>query len=368
MSVSSVDSMASLSSDLCYDILRRLDGANLAIAACTCAAFSSISKEERLWEDVCSSMWPSTNRNDVKNLISSVGGLKKFYADCFPLIVNKDVPEFHCNDYYDYPQEWTEADYYGDEDEVENISPSDFVSIVDIRYREKTICSKVVWGIPYANGSSGWFYNCPFRLDLLANSEQEADDVVLSLSDGLPPRWSIDRERKDGKLWHELRDGIRLSWILVNKKTKRAANLSSWSPIGGQRHWPTDNDFLMRFGSILPAKDILPCQVVECILIMKFKVVASDNSLTSLKLTELSMQLGDMEGSHVNGRNSLLVLREALNCPRSKNYSEALESCQLYSRVQSELKEEKMRYENRLDTMWILGSIAACATFCLYCL
>ncbi|XP_047950713.1 F-box protein At2g27310-like isoform X2 [Salvia hispanica] len=373
MSVSSVDGMASLSSDLCYDILRRLDGANLAIAACTCAAFSSISKEERLWEDVCSSMWLSTNSNDVKNLIASVGGFKKFYADCFPLIVNKDVPEFHCYDYYDYPQEWTEADYYGDEDEVENISPSDFVSIVDIRYREKTICSKVIWGIPYANGSSGWFYNSPFRLDLLANNardDEQTDDVVLSLSDALPPSWSIERERKDGKLWQELRDGIRLSWILVNKKTKKAANLSSWSPIGGQRHWPTDKDFLIRFGSILPAKDILPCQVVECILIMKFKVVVAEDggSHTTLKLSELSMQLGDMEGSHVNGRNSLLVLKEALNCPRSKNYSEALESCHLYSKVQSELKEKKMRYESRLDTVWILVSIVACATFCLYCL
>ncbi|XP_057800834.1 F-box protein At2g27310-like [Salvia miltiorrhiza] len=373
MSVSSVDSMASLSSDLCYDILRRLDGANLAIAACTCAAFSSISKEEKLWENVCSSMWPSTNSNDVKTLISSVGGFKKFYADCFPLIVNKEVPEFHCNDYYDYPQEWTEADYYGDEDEVENISPSDFVSIVDIRFREKTICSKVLWGIPYANGSSGWFYNCPFRIDLLANAardDEQADEVVLSVSDGLPPSWSIERERKDGKLWHELRDGIRLSWILVNIKTKKAANLSSWSSIGGQRHWPTDKDFLIRFGSILPAKGILPCQVVECILIMKFKVVVAEDggSHTTIKLSELSMQLGDMEGSHVNGRNSLLVLKEALNCPRSKNYSEALESCHLYSKVQSELKEEKMRYENRLDTLWILGSIAACATFCLYCL
>ncbi|KAG6402965.1 hypothetical protein SASPL_135180 [Salvia splendens] len=373
MSVSSADGMASLSSDLCYEILRRLDGANLAIAACTCAAFSSISKEERLWEDVCSSMWLSTNSNDVKNLIASVGGFKKFYADCFPLIVNKDVPEFHCYDYYDYPQEWTEADYYGDEDEVENISPSDFVSIVDIRYREKTICSKVIWGIPYANGSSGWFYNCPFRLDLLANNardDEQADDVVLSLSDGQPRSWSIERERKDGKLWQELRDGIRLSWILVNKKTKKAANLSSWSPTGGQRHWPTDKDFLIRFGSILPAKDILPCQVVECILIMKFKVVVVEDggSHTTLKLSELSMQLGDMEGSHVNGRNSLLVLKEALNCRRSKNYSEALESCHLYSKVQRELKEKKMRYESRLDTVWILGSIVACATFCLYCL
>ena len=83
---------------------------------------------------------------------------------------------------------------------------------------------------------------------------------------------SMEQERKDGKLWHELRDGIRLSWIVVNTKTKKAANLSSWSSLGGQRHWPTEKDFLLRFGSILPAKDILPCQMVECILAMKFQV------------------------------------------------------------------------------------------------
>lgn len=373
MSVSSIGGMSSLNSDLCYDILRRLDGATLASAACTCEAFCSISKEESLWENVCSSMWPSTSNDDIKNLISSIGGFRKFYADCFPLIVNKDVPEFHWNDNYDYPQEWTEAEYYGDEDEVENISPSDFVSIVDIRYKDKTICSKVIWGIPNANGSDGWFYNCPFRIDLLAYSSRDddpTDEVLLSVNDGLAPIWSMERERKDGKLWKELRDGIMLSWILVNRKTKEAANLSSWSPIGGQRHWPTDKDFLIRFGSVLPAKDIVPGQVVECILIMKFKVVFTEDESThtTIKLSELSMQLGDMEGSHVNGRNSLLVLKEALSCAKSKNYSEALESCLLYSKVQSELKEEKMRYENRLDTLWILGSIAACVTFCLYCL
>ncbi|XP_051141754.1 probable F-box protein At2g36090 [Andrographis paniculata] len=361
----SVESLASLSSDLCYDILKRLDGATLASAACSCATFCSISKEERLWEDACTSMWPSTNRDDVKNLISSIGGFKNFYADCFPLIVSKEVPEFHWNDYYDFPEEWTDAEYYGDDDEVENISPSDFVSIVDIRYNDTTICSKVLWGIPNTNSFNGWFYSCPFRIDLLAYSAR--DEIKLTVTDGLSPVWSMERERKDGKLWQEICDGIRLSWILVNRKAKKAANLSSWSPVGGQRHWPTDNDFLIRFGSILPAKDILPCRVVECILIMKLKLVGS-GARTTIELTELSMQLGDMEGSHVNGRNSLLVLRDALGCPRSKNYGAAVESCLRYSKVQSELKEEKMRYENRLDTIWILGSIAACVTFCLYCL
>ncbi|XP_052210957.1 F-box protein At2g27310-like [Diospyros lotus] len=373
VSVGQVENMASLSSDLFYDILRRLDGASLASAACTCAALHSISKEEKLWENVCSSMWPSTNREDVKSLIASIGGFKKFYADCFPLIVNKEVPEFRGNDYLEYPEEWTEAEYYGDMDEFESISPSDFVSIVDIRYKDKTICSEVFWGIPNANGLTGWFYNCPFRIDLLTYSARDDDpdgDITLSVSDGLPPVASMERERKDGKLWQDLRNGLRLSWILVNRKIKQAANLSSWSPLCGQRHWPTDKDFFIRFGSILPAKDILPCQFVECILIMKFRLVhiEGEGVQTTLKLTELSMQLGDMEGAHVNGRNSLLVLKEALSCHRSKNYSEALESCHLYSKVQTELKEQKLRNETRLDRLCILSGIAAFVTFCYYIL
>jgi hypothetical protein len=361
ISVGAVESMATLSSDIFYDILKRLDGATLASAACACAAFSSISKEERLWEDVCSSMWPSTSNEQVKSLITSIGGFKKFYADCFPLIVTKDVPEFRCNDYAEYPEELSEAEYYGDMDEFQNVSPSDFVSIVDIRYKDKTICSKVIWGIPNVNSFNGWFYNCPFRMDLLTSGE-----VTLSVTDGLPPVTSMERERKDGKLWHELQDGIRLSWILVNRKIKQAANLSSWSPLNGQRHWPTDNDFLIRFGSILPAKEILPCGAVECILLMKLRVITGENSRTTVKLTELSIQLGDMEGAHVNGRNSLLVLKEALSCHRSKNYSEALESCQLYSRVQNELKEEKMRSESRLDQICILSGIIALVSFFYY--
>ncbi|KAM5563766.1 F-box protein [Rosa sericea] len=373
MSVAPVENMASLNTDLFYDILRRLDGPTLATAACTCAAFWSISKEERLWEDVCSSMWPSTNREDVKSLISSIGGFRKFYADCFPLIVNKEVTDYQWNDYLEYPEEWTEAEYYGDMDEFESISPSDFVSIVDIRYKDKLICSKVLWGIPNANGFNGWFYNCPFRIDLLTYAARDDDDdgeAFLSVANGLPPITSMETERKDGKLWRGLRDGLRLSWIVVNRKMKQAANLASWCPIGGQRHWPTDKDFVIRFGSILPARDILPCQVVECILSMKFRVICTEGegAETTLKLTELSMQLEDMEGSHVNGRNSLLILKEALSCRRSKNYSEVLESCNLYSKVQNELKEEKMRSESRLDRLCILSGIAAFISFCYYVL
>ncbi|KAK7277650.1 hypothetical protein RJT34_22665 [Clitoria ternatea] len=371
MAVAPVDSIALLSSDLFYDILRRLDGPTLASAACACASFCSISKEESLWENVCSSVWPSTNREDVKILISSIGGFRKFYADCFPLIVNKEVGEPQWTNFLEYPDDWTEAEYYGDVNELESISPSDFFSIVDVRFKEKPICSKVLCGIPNADGYNGWFYNCPFRIDLLTDRDDNNDGVVtLSVSDGLPPVTSMERERKDGKLWRELRDGLLLSWIIVNQKMKQAANLASWSPLDGQRHWPTDKDFVFRFGSVLSARDILPSQVVQCILIMKFRVVHTEEEgvPTTLKLTELSMQLEDMEGAHVNGRNSLLILKEALSCRRSKNYTEVLESCLRYAKVQNELKEEKIRNESRLDTLCILSGIAALMIFWYYVL
>ncbi|CAM8959336.1 unnamed protein product [Rhodiola kirilowii] len=368
----------SLSSDLFYDILRKLDGLTLANAACVCSFFSSLSKEEKIWEDICSSLWPSTNREDVKELISTIGGFRKFYADCFPLIVNKDVPDYQWNDYVEYPEEWTDADYYGDVDECDRVSPSDFVSIIDIMYKDKHIYSGVLSGIPNANGSTGWFYDCPFRIDFLNHATRDddddddnnnhGDDIAISVSDGLPSISSIDKERKDGFLWSDLRNGIRLSWIVVNKKLKQAANLASWVPLCGHRHWPTDKDFVLRFGSVLPAKDILPCQVAECILIMKFRLLTAEdeNSLTTLKLTELSMQLEDMEGSCVNGRNSLLIMKQSLSCQRSKNYNEFLNSCHLYAKVQSKLKEEKMRSESRLDQLCIVSSILAFSIFWYY--
>ncbi|KAJ6808828.1 putative F-box protein [Iris pallida] len=376
MSIAQGESVAaSLSSDLFYDILRRLDGATLARAACACADFRSISKEEVLWENVCRSLWPSTNREDVRNLVTSIGGFRKFYADCFPLIVNKDVPPVQLNADIPYPEEWIEDDYYGDFYESESISPSDYICIVDVRYKDKPFYSKVVWGIPDSGSYNGWFYNCPFRIDLLSHLDGDdngAGKVFLSVADGLPHITSVERERKDGKLWRELNDGIKLSWIIVNRSLKQAVNIASWSPLGGQRHWPTDMDFLLRFGSILPAKNILPCQVAECILVMKFRITDAGNGATSspqptLKLTELSMQLEDMGGAHVNGWNSLLVLKEALSCQRSKNYSKVMESCHLYLKAQSELKEEKMRNESWLDRLCIISGIAGFVALC-YCI
>ncbi|KAK3147205.1 hypothetical protein QOZ80_3BG0279440 [Eleusine coracana subsp. coracana] len=369
--------MASLSADLFYDILKRLDGTALARAGCACADFRAISNEENLWENACRSLWPSTRHDDVRSLIISIGGFRKFYADCFTLILNKDVPVIQTNETNPFAEEWTESDYYYDDDldELENTFPSDFVSLIDIWYKDCVLYSKVIRGVPNSDGSNAWFYNCPFRIDLFHQvaeiNENNNGEVFLSTISDLPMVPSMEQERKDGKLWRELNDGIKLSWIIVNQKIKRAVNLTSWHPLSGQRHWPTDTDFVLRFGSVLPAKEVLPCQVAECILLMKFRMTSMGSEEagepSTLALMELNMQIEDMGGVHLNGRCSLLVLKEALSCHRSRNYDKVLESCNLYLKAQSKLKEEKIRNECRFDTFCIVSGITVFAAFCTMC-
>ena len=153
----------------------------------------------------------------------------------------------------------------------------------------------------------------------------------------------------------------------MNTRDKQAVNLSSWSPLGGQKHWPTDKDFLILFGATLPAHKILPVGVAQCILMMKCRI--SDDSLgdgshMTLKLTELGMRLEDMGGAHVNGRNSLLVLKRALSCHRTMNYNNVLASYHQFLKAQSELKDEKMKNESLTDTLCALGGIIAFAITC----
>lgn len=359
----------SLNNDLICEILKRVDGATLANAECASSLFRSATREEHAWEELCSSLWPSTRNQEVRSLISVLGGFRKFYTDCFPTVLNAEkVSAIHCNLEFG-KSEKLRSEYC--EKELYSVSPSDFVSLVDVHYRDKAIYSKILWGIPGAADCNGWFSNCPFSIDLLSSFDKGKNGEVLaniSLADGLPPITSIERERKYGKLWSDLWNNIRLSWILVNTREKQAFNLSSWSPLGGQKHWPTDKDFLIHFGSILPAHKILPLGVVQGILVMKFRIsdhgVGRHGSHTTLKLTELGMRLEDMGGAHVNGRNSLLILRRALSCHRTMNYNNVLASYHQFLKAQSELKDEKMKNESLTDTLCALGGIIAFAISC----
>ncbi|GLJ12772.1 hypothetical protein SUGI_0197410 [Cryptomeria japonica] len=358
----------SLNVDLIYEILKRVDGMTLANVGCASSVFKSVTTEEHIWEELCWSQWPSTRNEEVISLISSLGGFRKFYADCYPMIFTKEmVSAAEWSSVFPEEEEGWQECYDSDDGDLNAASASDFVSIVDVHYRNRAIYSKILWGIPGADDLHGWFFNCPFSINVVSDRAGGDGDLVnISSADGLPPIFSIESERKDGKLWGELSKNIRLSWILVNKRKKQAVNLASWSPLGGQKHWPTDNDFLIRFGSILPAENILPFRVVQCILVMKFRISLDglEGRSYTLKLTELGMQLEDIEGAHVNGRNSLLILKRAMSCCRTMNYANVSESYHRYLKVRNELQDEKTWNEGLIDTLCALGGISAFAICC----
>eukprot|EP00250_Pteridium_aquilinum_P027229 c34480_g1_i1 orf=151-1299(+) len=362
--------------DVLYEVLSRVDGVTLAKAACAGPMFRSVSSNEMMWERVCNQQWPSTRDPEVKSIVSSLGGFRKFYGACFPLIINKQPFVFDASDTI-----MKDADDWFDneEDMIEELfdtSLDDFLSIVDVVFRGKPIVTRVLHGIPDAGDVHGWFSNCPFQIDMMSFSNEDEDQVSTSgivISDDLPAVMSIEKERKDGCFWKALWDDIKVSWIIINKKTKQMANLASWRPLGGQRHWPSDKDFLVRFGSILPAHELLSCKVVQCNVVLKCRLlsnfgVGEDKKASSFRITELSLQLKDMAGAHLNGRHSLLVLKEVLSCHRkSMNHHKVLMSYGQYIRAQSELKEEKLRNEGQvIDTMYIICGILSFMSLCYF--
>ncbi|MCO5571250.1 hypothetical protein L7F22_024987 [Adiantum nelumboides] len=355
-----------INTDVLYEVLRRVDGVTLAKAACAGSMFHSISSNDQMWERVCNQLWPSTRDPEVKSIVSSLGGFRKFYGSCFPLVINKQPFIFDSSDTISKDT----IDWFDDEEdmieELSDTSLDDFLFIVDVVFRGKPVVSRVLHGIPGAGNVHGWFSNCPFRIDLVSHCEEDEEEANESEMEGfstgtvviddLPMVISIEKERKDGRFWKALWDDINLSWIIVNKKTKQMANLASWRPLGGQRHWPSEKDFLVRFGSILPAHEFLSPKIIQCSVVLKCRLLSNlemeeRGRTSSFMITELSLQLEDMAGMHLNGRHSLLVLKEVLSCQKSMNHHKVLRSYGQYIRAQSEVRGEKFRSDGQVDVM-----------------
>ena len=78
----------SLNFDLIYEILKWLDGTTLSSTDCASSLFHFATREENIWEELCSSLWPSTRNEEVSYLISTLGGFEKSYKNFFPMVLN----------------------------------------------------------------------------------------------------------------------------------------------------------------------------------------------------------------------------------------------------------------------------------------
>ncbi|GLJ25686.1 hypothetical protein SUGI_0492090 [Cryptomeria japonica] len=222
---------------------------------------------------------------------------------------------------------------------------------------DKIVYSKILWGIPNASNVEDWFCNRPLRVDFVHFWDLENEDSTNG--DGFPTVVSFDKEMGEDIISGQLMDNFKLSWIVINRRTGEAGNLSSWRPLNVQMY--SDADFLMRFGSLFPAQNILPCKDVKGILSISIRL-SDDHG--DMKISELSIQLEDMMGARVNGRNSLLILERALSCRKSKEHHRIFQSYQKYLSHQRKMKEAMLRKEGVLDTLYILSGIVSFVSFC----
>ena len=67
--------------DILIEILKRLDGRSLGVAACVCRLWCTIARNDSLWEDLCfRHVSPPPSR--VRSIVVALGGYKRLYMAC----------------------------------------------------------------------------------------------------------------------------------------------------------------------------------------------------------------------------------------------------------------------------------------------
>lgn len=308
-------------------ILTRLDGPTLASTACTTSQLYTLSTQEDLWTNICHSTWPSTNTPRLRHVITTFPtGPRSFFSDSFPLLT-------------------TISDPTAENSAPNSVRPSELISAVDVYYKGKPIFCKVI----ETETVTAWFRCSPFRLDLL-----DPKDVVATRI----------RYPEGEDMCRELEEDLALSWILIDPIGRRAVNLSSQSPVSVQRHW-LSGEVHVRFATILgggergSSSESAQCGVV---------ITCGGSQGGELVVREVSLQVEDMDGMHLNGKDSLGILQRALEGKmgrKGRREEEGRKRYQEYLERKRERKERQLRTEGTLDMLFMAFGVLAFASFWL---
>ncbi|XP_010246018.1 PREDICTED: probable F-box protein At1g60180 [Nelumbo nucifera] len=306
-------------------ILTRLDGPSLASVCCASSQLHALSNDESLWRDMCHSTWPSTDTPRIRDIVSSFpAGARSFFSDSFSLLVSPhdQAPPSNLNP---------------------PVSPPEIISAVDIHYRGNLLFSKA----HETETLSGWFRCSPFRVDLL--DPKEVVPTPITISDGT---------------CQDLAENLKLSWIVIDATGRRAANLSSWRPVSVQRHW-LSREIHARFATIL-AGDRGSTEFVQCGIV----VTCGGCEGGEMQMREVSLQVEDMDGTNLNGKDSLVIMQRAMQRGERKKgrKGEGKERYEELLRRKAERKERKLRREGRLDSMCMAFSVLFFASVWMLCL
>ncbi|XP_011006596.1 PREDICTED: F-box protein At2g27310-like [Populus euphratica] len=296
-------------------ILTLLDGPTLAASACASSELYALSTEDKLWRNICTSSWPSTNDPTVSSIISTFSsGYRSFFSDSYPLLHH----HHHSSSFLT-----TSTEY--------------LVSAVDIYYKDVPIFSKVEKNETLTD----WFRCSPFRVDLLEPKEFVQTSIQYQTGE------------KDSFV-KQLEENMTLSWILIDPKRRRAMNLSSGRPVSVQKHWLT-GEVVVKFATIMAGdggeKEFVECGVMVC---------CGEKEGGEMEVREISVGMEDMEGRNLTGRESLVVLQEAMERGERRKGKCGTEGKGRYEEFverKRERKERKQKMEKVLDMVCIVTGI-----------
>ncbi|KAL8227158.1 hypothetical protein R6Q57_016990 [Mikania cordata] len=310
-------------------VLTRLDGQSLASASCATAGLHSTSEQShQLWSDVCRSTWPSTTGELVSGIISDFpgNGPRSFFYQSFPL----PSPD---------PTALIPSSSLSSSSRC--VSLCRLILAVDVYHKSKLIFTKT----EEIETLSGWFQWSPFRIDLLDPKDMVPTEIP----------------HPDGNdMCMALTEDMTLSWILIDPVTKLAINLSSHKPVSVQRHWLTD-DVQMHFATVLAGGNhkhsLGALALVQC----RITVNCHRSEGGEMQVRELSMEIEDMDGKHLNGRDSLVILHRTMRGKRGSGLMREKEARNRYKKfeeIKRERRERKLRVEETLDILSVVFGLS----------
>ncbi|KAG2326657.1 hypothetical protein Bca52824_009385 [Brassica carinata] len=214
----------------------------------------------------------------------------------------------------------------------------ELISAVDLHYRGELILSRVV----KTETTTAWFRTSPLRIDMVDSK----DSVETPIKRG---RWTEDTCR-------DLEQDLTLSWIVIDPIGKRAANLSSHRPVSVQRSW-ISGEVEAKFATVVGS--------VECVI----TVVTCGEEEMHVK--EVSLKVEEMEGTCLNGKDSLVILRSVIEGTRGNGRRREVESKRRHEEFMEkkrEVKEKKMRVELVFDILTVAVGVLGFGTLVGFCL
>ncbi|KAM7528158.1 hypothetical protein LguiB_031568 [Lonicera macranthoides] len=269
--------------------------------------------EQKLWKDMCNSTWSSINDPHVRHVISMFpGGYQSFYANSIPTTFhhrpNTTKPYQSCS------------------------SPtSELLSAVDIRFKNKIICSRVQVTKIVTND----FLAPLLWIDLLGRKETVQVPVKFQAnSDNFPS---------------DLEKSITLSWILIDPTRTCSVNLSSQRPVLVEWH-NTPEEVQLFYVTILPGNSLVgSSDPVQC----RIMVTCGAEEGGEMHVREVNMQVQDMDGVNLSREDSLVILQGAMGCERRK-VGKGRERYEDFMQMKRERRERNERREKSFFVVLIM--------------